>query len=634
MKRCALALLAAAVFVCGCGSKRDSGDSTKESPGDKQPASAPGSDPMQSLGFMQNFLQSRMDEPGPYDEPKKSKGFDKDSDHFAVLELTGPVVELESFDWFGGTSGSALRALTKKLDDLAADEHVLGLVLRFSDLELDLATAEELRGALVAFKSAGGRTRKLICHTEQVVNTAYYVMSACDSIGLAPTGEVMITGVAAMPVHLKKLLDKLGVEADFLHVGAYKGAAEPLTRERPSKAMLETLGAILDQSYATLVAGIAEGRALEPARVRELIDTAVFQDQRAVAAGLVDKTSVYSSFRDSEIGDAEWTVVKLKDKKKSDMTSLMRFLGFIPRSRPSGPHVAVIYAVGNVVDGKGSGSLSARSEIASRPLTAAFRALAADESVKAIVFRIDSGGGSALSSEIIWHAVAEAKAVKPVIVSMGNVAASGGYYIACGATKIYALSNTLTGSIGVVGGKLAIDGALAKIGIEAFPIGRGKRALMWSSLGSWNEAEKAAVQTMMEDTYKVFVQRVADSRGQSFDQIHAIAQGRVWTGAAAKERGLVDAIGGLSAALAEARTLGGVAADAEIEVYPPEPTLLDIIGSLGEVSMPFGLQQAVAATARDLGPRPARVVDQLFRQLLQFRETPVQAALLFPVIFR
>jgi len=632
MKRSSFVLVMVAALVVGCGSKRKSDSSDKKDHDEEEPASAPGGEPMESLGFMSNFLKSRMDEPGPYDELRKSKNFDEDADHYAVMELSGSVVELESFDWFGGTNGTPLRTVTERLAKLAADEHVTGLLLRVTDLELGLATAEEMRAALIAFKSAGGRTRPLLCHTEQVANNAYYVMSACDSIGLAPTGEVMITGVAAMPVHLKKLLDKLGVKADFLHIGDYKGAAEPLTRERPSKAMLETLDAILDQAYATLVDGIAEGRRLEADRVRALVDTAVFQDQRAVEAKLVDKLAVFRAFRDAELGDAAWTVVKLKEDEKADMTHLMRFLGLVPRSRPSGPHVAVVYAVGSVVDGKGSGSLSARSEIASRPLSAAFRALAADASVKAIVFRIDSGGGSALSSEIIWHAVTEAKKAKPVIVSMGNVAASGGYYIACGATKVFALSNTLTGSIGVVGGKLAIEGALGKIGVEAFPMGRGEKALMWSSLGVWNAAEKEAVQKLMQDTYDVFVQRVADGRGKSVDEIRAIAQGRVWTGAAAEERGLVDAIGGLSTALAEARTLGGVDADAEVEIYPPEPTLLDIIGALGEVSLPFGMQQATAQIARDLGQREARVVDHLFRQLLQFQRSPVQAALLFPVV--
>ena len=290
-------------------------------------------------------------------------------------------------------------------------------------------------------------------------------MAACDRIGLAPLGDVAITGPAAMPIHVKALLDKLGITADFLHVGDYKGAAEPLTRDAPSKFMEETLGAILDRRYATLVDIIATERKLDAATVKGLIDTGLFPSDQAKAAKLVDEVASWEAFRDEAVGaQGAWTIIKLK-AEHSDIESialLMRFVGMVPLDRPTAPHVAVIYAIGDIVDGDGDGVLGARQQIASHTLVATLRALTDDASVKAVVLRIDSGGGSAQASELIWRAVADLKAKKPVVVSMSDVAASGGYYIASGATKIFALPDTLTGSIGVVGGKLAIGPALGR----------------------------------------------------------------------------------------------------------------------------------------------------------------------------
>jgi protease-4 len=310
--------------------------------------------------------------------------------------------------------------------------------------------------------------------------------------------------------------------------------------------------------------------------------------------------------------------------------------------RPTDDHVALVYAVGDVVDGGGDGIVGARAQIASRTLVPTLRVLAADDHVKAVVLRIDSGGGSALASELIWHAVAEVKAKKPVIVSMSDVAASGGYYIACGATKIYAQPDTLTGSIGVVGGKLAPAGALGKLGVTTFPMGRGKRATMFASLGPWNDDERATVQETMQAVYTVFVGRVAAGRGKQPADIEPIAQGHVWTGTQAKQNGLVDELGGLDAALAEARTLGKVDAKIAIEVYPPTITLRDLIGRFGNVQAPLGLGSSAdslaAAALLDvagvLSPEVAEVARRTLVQVASFRQERVQTIALLPVVFQ
>jgi protease-4 len=305
----------------------------------------------------------------------------------------------------------------------------------------------------------------------------------------------------------------------------------------------------------------------------------------------------------------------------------------MPPDRPAGGHVAVVYALGDIVDGDGDGVVGARQHIAAHTLVPALHALTIDDTVKAVVLRIDSGGGSAQASELIWRAVAELKAHKPVIVSMSDVAASGGYYIACGATKIFALDDTLTGSIGVVGGKLALRDALGKLGVNTFPMGRGKRATMTTSLGPWTDDERAVIRSAMEAVYRVFVGRVAEGRHKAPDDILKIAEGRVWTGTKAKELGLVDEIGGLDAALAEARRLAKVDATAALEIYPPSPTLHDLIAGFGQVHAPFGVTaDAAIATLGAIDPTVASATEHLVKLVLSFRSSTIQAVAMLPVL--
>jgi protease-4 len=529
------------------------------------------------------LFSGKLDEPGPYDAPKQSSDWDPEKPHLRVLSLSGGVGELQSFDPFAfGSGGGAtpIRDLLEELDELAAEKQLEGLVLRADSMPMDMAHATELRRALVEFKQDG---RKLYCHTEQPTNTDYYLLSACDELVLAPVGMVAIPGPAATPIHLKGLLDKLGVQADFLNVGAFKGAAEPLTRDAPSPEMIQTLEAIVARAHATMVAGIAQGRGKTPEEVGAWIDQALFTPEQAKQAGLIDAVEPWEPFLDRVRGERGWKKVELKESPLADPMALQRFLGLVPPSKPSEPHVALVHAVGNIIDGKGGGALGATGEIASAQLVPVLDRIAADDTIAAVVLRIDSGGGSALASEQIWHAVERVKAKKPVVVSMSAVAGSGGYYIACGATEIFAEEDTLTGSIGVVGGKLVLGPALEQLGIESYAVSKGERAMMWSPMQPWTESERALVKTMMEDTYETFLSRVAAGRKLERDAVHEIAQGRVWTGLDAKERGLVDSIGGLELALARARELGKVGADVDLEVYPAEPTLKDILGNLDQL---------------------------------------------------
>lgn len=586
---------------------------------------------------MARLFTKGLEQPGPYEEPRQSPSWQADAPHFVVLELEGSMGELESFSWLSmGQAGSLQKTITS-LRDAARTEEVRGLVLRTTGLAVDMATAQELREALVAFKGEGAR--RVVCHTEGSANAAYYVLTACDRIGLAPLGEISIPGPAATPVHVKGLLDKLGIRADFLHVGAFKGAAEPITRNAPSPEMIETLEAIVEQSYRTLVDGIVGARGLDQEAAVAAVDRALFVGEQALDASLVDDVATWEAFLDGATEGAAWKRLESGKNPLEDFAALQRFVGLVPPKRPKGPHVALVTAVGNIIDGKGSGILGAREEIASRTLVAALRALSRDEDVRAVVLRIDSGGGSALASEQIWMAASELAEAKPLVVSMGSVAASGGYYIASPAKKIYARENTLTGSIGVVGGKLVFGDALASIGVETYAVKRGERALMWSVAQPWTPSEREAVSQMMETTYDRFLQRVSTGRSMGREDVHAIAQGRVWTGVDAKARGLVDELGGLDVALADAHRLAGLEPGGALEVYPPEPTLRDIVSSFGRAqvggaSAAHGVGEVVGdgtwealavSAAQMLGSNESHAVESILRTLRDLRNTRIWA---------
>ena len=576
-------------------------------------------------------IKDSIEKPGPYEAPHESAGFDEAKPHWDVLRLSGHVVEREAFSLFGG-KGTELRALTERLRELAKVQSLVGLLVEVDGLEISVPDLIELRVAMHSFRA----TKKLRCYAEGANNATYLVLAACDTIAIAPLGEVAIPGPAALPIHVKPLLDKLGVQADFVHIGAYKGAADPLVRDSPSKEAEETLGAILDRRYTTMVDTIAADRKLAPEAVKTLIDTGLIPAEQAKTSQLIDEVASYEVFRDET--KQPWRSIEVSPDRKDMLhtwTKIARFVGAMPPERPAGDHVAVIYALGNIVDGRGEGVLGARKEIAAETLIAAIRAITAEDSVKAVVLRIDSGGGSAQASELIWRSLAELVAKKPVIVSMSDVAASGGYYIASGATKIYALDDTITGSIGVIGGHIAPAAALAKIGINTFPTGRGKRATMFASLGPWNDDERDAIKKTMESVYDTFIGRVADGRHKAKDVIEKIAAGRAWTGAAGKELGLVDTIGGLDEALAEAKQLAKVDAGSELEIYPPEPTLHDLIVGFGQGSSPFGVSlgtTAIAEQLRALSPEVADAAATLLQLVESFRTTTIQAVSVLPVV--
>lgn len=603
--------------------KSDAEDDEADSTDDESPTpSVPG---FGMSPFAQLFKRS-LEKPGPYEEPKQSADFTEGAPHFLVMDLDKPVTELESMSMLASTPTVPLRDLTERIADASSDANVRGLIVRLGppgSTPVDMATAQEIRDALVAFKGSGDKA--VWCHTSGAGNATYYVLTACDRLALAPLGQILISGPVATPIHVKGLLDRLGIVADFLHVGAFKGAAEPLTRSEPSPETLTTLEAVVDHSYQTLLEGLQTGRGLEPEAAIAAVDRAMFTGEEAVAAELVDEVASWATFREVASEGSPWKRVGPAQSPFERLDDLPRFLGFMPPARPSEPHVALVYAVGNIVDGNGGGLVGARQHIASRQLAAALRAISADDNVKAVVLRVNSGGGSALASEHIWEAASELATAKPLVVSMGAMAASGGYYISAPAAKVYAHRNTLTGSIGVVGGKLVFGNALRNLGVSAYTVSRGQRATLYSTLRPWNRDERRAIQGMMEATYDRFLKRVASGRSLTREAVHAVAQGRVWTGADAKTHGLVDEIGGLEAALAHAHRMAGLDPGGALEVYPPDPTLRDLlVASIGEVQARTELVHQLKNWPRTaLGTELARSVERIMTTILELRNTPL-----------
>ncbi len=453
-----------------------------------------------------------------------------------------------------------LRDVVDALHRAAGDDRVAALVARVGAAGYGLATAQEVRDAVGAFRAAGKKTVAWaeVFGEASDATTDYYVAAAFDEVYLQPGSSLATTGILRRVPFLRGVLDKLAARVQFDHRQEYKSFMYRLTERElvpPHREMLESL---TDGEFAQLVTGIAGGRGLDEAAVRDAIDGSPLLAEEARAAGLVDGLA----YRDE-------VYERIKEETGGGLLYLDRYLKRAGRPHRKGDKMALVYAVGGVTRGKSRFSWFPTVEIAmgSDTVTGALREATEDDKVKAILLRVDSRGGSAVASEAIWRAVGNARrAGKPVIVSMGDVAGSGGYYISCGADRIVAQPGTLTGSIGVVSGKIVTATTLAKAGITAGEVARGANATFWSAGYDYDEPGWARLQAFLDDVYDRFRGLVADGRDLTPEQVEEVAKGRVWLGAQAAEIGLVDALGGLETALGLAREAAGLAPDAPVKL--------------------------------------------------------------------
>ncbi|MEU6738030.1 signal peptide peptidase SppA [Streptosporangium sandarakinum] len=446
------------------------------------------------------------------------------------------------------------------------DTRVRALVVKIGTRPLGLAMVQELRQAVARLREAGKLT---VAFAESfgefgAGTVPYYLATAFERVYLQPSGDVGLTGVAIEQRFLKGALGKLGVDYQIGQRHEYKTAANTYTQDHMTEAHRESMGRITESITEQIVAGIAEGRGMEPAKVRELVDQGPFIGAEAVEAGLVDRMA----YRD-EVYDE----VKKAAGEDSRLLYVTRYArGSIAKKlpRPGEDVVALVHGNGAVRLGRsGRSPLGGGGAMGSDTVCAALRAARDDDHVKAVVFRVDSPGGSYVASDAIWREVVlTRKAGKPVVVSMGDLAASGGYMVSMAADAIVAQPGTLTGSIGVFGGKAVIGGLLEKIGISSETVGEGANAGMFSPTNAFSEAQWARVNAWLDRVYDDFVAKAAEGRDLTRERVHELARGRVWTGADAHAHGLVDELGGLEDALALARKKAGVAADAPVRVYP------------------------------------------------------------------
>jgi protease-4 len=528
------------------------------------------------------------------------------SDSTLVVRVAGGLDEMAPSGVLGQIfeTPPTVRALVDTLRKAKVDSRITSVVIRPTGTAALWGKVQEVRDAILDFKTS---RKPIIAYLEFGGEQELFLASACDKIFLMPTASLDLTGLASYELFLRGTLDKVGAFPDALHIGDYKTASNVFTEHTYTPAHREMAASLNSDLYQQLVRGLAEGRHKSEAEMRALIDHGPFLPEDAVRAGLVDDLA-YEDELDDKVALSSGASRFLDQKDYRNVTNASLGLD-------RGQRVAVIYAVGLISSGQSSYDSPQGQVAGSDTLVEYLRKARADRSIKAIVLRIDSPGGSAIASDVIWREVQLTRSVKPVIASMSDVAASGGYYIAMPATAIVAQPATLTGSIGVVMIKFVIDGTLKKLGLNMEHVQEGRYADLYSPVRRFSPEERARVEEQMQATYDAFVEKAAAGRNTTPEKIDAIAQGRVWTGQQAKQLGLVDELGGLERALALAKERAGIAREAgvEIVVYPPHKSIYEIVAN------PFGRSDGATALGALLGLRDARGLQTLMAPLQVFR---------------
>ena len=502
-----------------------------------------------------------------------------------VLRVAGALPDYSPDDpfkkYFGGPDQS-LTGLVMQFKKAKVDKRIRGILLDVNMSGVGWGKAEEIRDAITDFRASG---KPVYAYIEFGLNKEYYIATAADKIIVPPPGELFINGLAADVMFFRGSLDKLGIYPDIYAIGKYKTAANMFTQKQMTEEHKQFMNELLDDLYGRYISTIAQARHKTPEEVIALIDNAPYDADEAKKQGLIDE----AMYRDQ----VETMLKKQFGQKESEPLVAVRGHDYRDVSPESlglnkGERIAVIYASGEIGSGSSQNSPSGDQSIGSDTVAKALNDAAADKTIKAIVLRVDSPGGSGLASDIIWRAVETANQKKPVVVSMSDVAASGGYYISASASKIIAQPSTITGSIGVLAGKPVMRGFYDWLGISNEYVLRGKTSGMFRETEKFSDEERAKFEEWIKNTYyNDFIPKVAKGRGKDTGYIDSVGQGRVWTGKQAKEKGLVDDFGGLDKAIDVAKQLANIPANKGIErVILPYPTtfLQQLLSGGGENS--------------------------------------------------
>lgn len=520
--------------------------------------------------------------------------FDKGS--YLVLNLstnfTDAPVELDLGPLGGGAESVQLRTATRALRAAAKDERIAGVYLTGdlspADFGSGYAALRELRAALEEFRGAG---KPVQAYLTQATTRTYYVASAADNVALDPYGMILMPGLASQPMFFAGLFEKYGVNVQVTRVGKYKSAVETFTRRDMSPENREEVTQLLGDIWQELLADIARTRRLEMAGIQEVVDReGLIRAQPALEAKLVDRIA----YRDEIFEDLKARTGRAGSREPFRQVALAQYVkqlkdGGAEPGRKAGAkgRIAIVYAEGEIVDGEGQ-----IGEIGGSELSRTLRRLRQDSNVKAVVLRVNSPGGSASASEVIQREVRLIREVKPLIVSMGSYAASGGYWISAPADRIFAESSTITGSIGVFGLQFDVQRLASDFGVSFDTVKTGRFADALTITRAKTPEEMAVLQRMVDWIYAEFVTKVAEGRKLTAEQVEAIAQGRVWSGREALARGLVDEIGGLEAAVAHAAKRAGLGENPRVTEYPRQKEFIEALQEIIERRLPGAARSA------------------------------------------
>ncbi|HZP02433.1 MAG TPA: signal peptide peptidase SppA [Terriglobia bacterium] len=492
----------------------------------------------------------------------------------------------------GGTT--TVTDIVEALDRAQNDPRITGVFLRVSESTMSMGKLQEVRNKIQEFNRSG---KFSVAYLEFGTNRSYYLASTCKTVILLPKSLLYIRGMMASSTFFRGFLDKLGIYPDLLHIGEYKNASNIFTEKKYTPAHREATETLLGDWFQEYLAGIAESRGLDPEEVKKLVEKGPLSSEEARAARLVDRVA----YQD----EAEEFV----KQKNHGSDHRIRLRDYLDRTERDGHEkLAVIYATGMIMPGRSGGSPGGETTLGSETMSEQFRRVRDDKAIKAVILRIDSPGGSAYSSEVIRREVEITRRKKPVVVSMSDVAASGGYWIAMSADKIIAQPGTVTGSIGVITGKFNIKGLFEKLGMTKDLVTTTENSTLDWPFQNYSPAQRESVQKNMRDIYNDFLSGVAAGRHMKVEDVDKIAQGRVWTGERALKLGLVDEMGGLDAAIAAAKQLAKIPKQEEVSLLFLPPTksilekirdLMDYTGVLSDAASPRTWLRQLEALSRE-----------------------------------
>ncbi|MFG0253177.1 MAG: signal peptide peptidase SppA [Phycisphaerales bacterium JB038] len=545
------------------------------------------------------------------------------------FEMSGSLLEQpHPLAWMmGGDGEKTLTDVLEILDDAARRPNLEGLVIRLREPALTRSQIDELRQGIEQVRAAG---RPVYVYADNYGQAGYALAGAADDILLQTGGVVSLVGIYAEEMYYAGTLEWLGIQADYLQVGAYKGASEPMARSGPSEEWSENIDGLLDDLYDQWLLTIMRDREMGRDKLMDLLQHSFLMDSDdAVEAGFIDAEVDIRDLR-GYLEDVHGDDLKMVDLDGGDAGSQSIFQMFNmlmnmsePAHDPERPTVAVLHITGPIVDGDSTqGGMFGGEAVGSRTIREALKTIENEDLIEAVVVRINSPGGSAIASETIWQGLQRLHGKKPVYVSVGSMAASGGYYCAVGGEKIFVNDTSIVGSIGVVGGKLVMNDLYDKIHLGVYPRSRGPLAGLFSSTTKFSDLERQQLQRMMEETYDVFADHVVAAReGIDMDRV---AEGRLFTGRQAVALKMADEIGGLEDAIASAAAaVGRDAGEYDVLTYPAPQSLEDFLNSMMSVASPSPAAQLGEIMREIVGEANWPQVRGSLEAFLQMREEPI-----------